>query len=73
MYPQIERPLLRVAIPRLNSAYVQTKSDKELRGIITQGRRNMDPVRMGQGPLQHLLDPKSVGAVIDFLRTFKQS
>jgi len=62
-----------VAIPRLNSAHVQTKSDKELRDVITQGKRNMDPVRMGQGPLQHLLDPKSVGAVIDYLRTFKQS
>ena len=62
-----------VAIPRLNSAYVQTKSDKELRGVITQGKRNMDPVRMGQGQMQHLLDPKSVGAVIDYLRTFKQS
>jgi cytochrome c5 len=62
-----------VAIPRLNSAHVQTKSDKDLKDIITQGRRNMDPVRVGQGPLQHLLDPRSVGAVIDYLRTFKQS
>jgi mono/diheme cytochrome c family protein len=61
-----------VAIPRLNSAHVQAKSDQELTDIITQGRRNMDPVRMGQGQMQHLLDPGSVGAVIKYLRTFKQ-
>ena len=60
-----------VPIPRLNSAQVQAKSDQELRDIITQGRRNMDPVRMGQGSLQHLLDPGAVGAVINYLRTFK--
>jgi cytochrome c5 len=61
-----------VAIPRLNCAHVQTKSDQELTDIITQGRRNMDPVRMGQGQMQHLLDPGSVGAVIHYLRSFKQ-
>jgi len=61
-----------VPIPRLNSAQIQAKSDQELKDIITQGKRNMDPVRMGQGQMQHLLDPGSVGAVINYLRTFKQ-
>jgi len=60
-----------VPIPRLNSTQVQAKSDQELRDIITQGRRNMDPVRMGRGSLQHLLDPGAVVAVINYLRTFK--
>jgi hypothetical protein len=32
----------------------------------------MDPVRMGQATVQHLLDPQSVDAVIGYVRTFKQ-
>ncbi len=59
-------------IPRLDSAQVQAKSNQELRDIITQGKRNMDPVRMGQGSVQHLLDPGSVDAVIKYVRTLKQ-
>jgi len=59
-------------IPRLDSAYVQGKSDEELRDIISHGRRNMDPVRMGQASMQHLLYPELVGAVISYVRTFKQ-
>jgi cytochrome c553 len=59
-------------VPRLDSAYVQAKSDQELRDIISHGRRKMDPVRMGQATLQHLLYPESVGAVISYVRTFKQ-
>jgi len=59
-------------VPRLDSAYVQAKSDQELRDIISHGRRKMDPVRMGQATLQHLLYPESVGTVISYVRTFKQ-
>jgi cytochrome c553 len=59
-------------IPRLASAAVQAKSNQELREIITQGKRNMDPVRVGQGSVQHLLDPASVDAVIKYVRTLKQ-
>lgn len=59
-------------VPRLDSAYVQAKSDEELRDIISHGRRKMDPVRMGQATVQHLLDPESVDAVIGYVRTFKQ-
>jgi Cytochrome C oxidase, cbb3-type, subunit III len=59
-------------VPKLNSEYVQTKSDDELREIITQGRRMMDPVRVGQSTVQHLLPTESVGAVIAYVRTFKQ-
>jgi len=59
-------------IPRLDSAYVQTKSDQELKDIISHGRRQMDPVRMRQAAVAHLLYPESVDAVINYLRTFKQ-
>jgi mono/diheme cytochrome c family protein len=60
-------------IPRLDSAYVQAKSDQELRDVISHGRRNMDPVRMGQATLQHLLYPELVDAVIRYVRTFKKA
>jgi mono/diheme cytochrome c family protein len=59
-------------VPRLNSEYVQKKSDAELTEIITQGRRKMDPVRVGQSTVQHLLPTESVGAVIAYVRTFKK-
>jgi cytochrome c5 len=59
-------------VPRLDSAYVQSKSDDELKDIISHGKRNMDPVRMGQATVQHLLDPRSVDAVISYVRTLKQ-
>jgi len=58
-------------VPKLDSAYVQGKSDEELKDIISHGRRMMDPVRMGQAQVQHLLDSGSVEAVIQYVRTFK--
>jgi len=60
------------SVPRLGSAYVQAKSDEELKDIISHGRRKMDPVRIGQAEVQHLLDPGSVDAVITYVRTLKQ-
>jgi len=59
-------------VPKLDSAYVQSKSDQELRDIISHGKRMMDPVRLRQATVQHLLDPQSVDAVISYLRTLKQ-
>lgn len=59
-------------IPKLDSAFVQSKSDAELKDIISHGKNKMDPVRMGQATVQHLLDPDSVDAVISYLRTLKQ-
>lgn len=61
-----------VAIPRLASEAVMAKSDQELKDIITHGRRNMPPVRIGEATVQHLLQPEAVDAVVSFLRTFKQ-
>jgi cytochrome c5 len=62
----------KTSIPRLDSAYVQGKSDQELKDIISHGRRNMDPVRIGQASVQHVLHPESVDAVIKYIRTLKQ-
>jgi mono/diheme cytochrome c family protein len=59
-------------VPRLDSTYVQSKSDADLKEIISNGKRMMDPVRIGQASVQHLLDPVSVDAVISYLRTLKQ-
>jgi len=59
-------------VPRLDSTYVQSKSDEELKDIISHGKRNMEPVRVGQATVQHLLSPESVDAVIAYVRTFKK-
>jgi cytochrome c5 len=59
-------------VPRLDSEYVQAKSDEELKDIIGHGRRMMDPVRIKQTTVQHLLSPESVDAVIRYVRTLKK-
>jgi cytochrome c5 len=59
-------------IPRLNSGYVQAKSDEELIEVVTQGRRNMEAVRIGQPAVQHLLPHESVKAVLAYVRTLKE-
>jgi mono/diheme cytochrome c family protein len=61
-----------VRIPRLNSEYVQEKSDAELKEIITQGRRKMEPVRIGQPVAKHNLKLEQVDDVIAYVRTFKK-
>jgi mono/diheme cytochrome c family protein len=58
-------------IPRLNSDYVQTKSDDELKTVITQGKSEMPPVRLDRPGMGHLLPPDSVAAVIAYVRTLK--
>lgn len=59
-------------IPRLNSKYVQSKPDAEIKEIVTQGRRGMEAVRIGQPGVSHLLSGKSVDAVVGYLRALKQ-
>jgi len=59
-------------IPRLGSAAVQSKSDAELKEIITKGSRAMDPVEVDESGFRHRLPPQSVDAVIAFVRTLKQ-
>ena len=61
----------KTAVPRLDSKFVQSKSDTELKDIISNGKGMMDPVRTGQASLQHVLPPDSVNAVVSYLRTLK--
>lgn len=59
-------------IPRLNSAAVQSKSDAELKEIITTGRRGMPPVEIEEAGFRHRLAPELVDSVIAYVRTLKE-
>lgn len=59
-------------LPRLNSEYVQGKSDAELEEIISQGRRDMPPARLDTPGVGHLLPMESLEEVIAYLRTLKK-
>lgn len=58
----------KVTVPDLRSEYVQSKPDSELIKIITGGRREMPPVRMGKPKMKHQLSPNQVDDVIAYLR-----
>lgn len=60
-----------LSIPRLNSAAIQSKSDAELKEIITKGSNAMPPVETDQAGFRHRLPPQDVDAVVEFVRTFK--
>lgn len=62
----------RANIPKLDSDYVQLKSDEELREVITRGRRKMDAVRIGRPSVMHNLQSESVDSVIAYVRTLKK-
>ncbi len=59
-------------IPRLSSGEVQSKSDAELREIITKGSSVMPPVEVDESGFRHRLPPQDVDTVIAFVRTLKQ-
>ena len=59
------------AIPKLASGNVQSKSDAELREIITKGSSTMPPVEIDESGYRHRLSPESVDAVIAHVRTLK--
>jgi len=60
-----------LTIPRLNAPEVQSKSDTELRQIVTTGTQNMPPVEVEDSGFRHRLPPQDVDAVIAYLRTLK--
>ena len=64
----------KVTIPRLNSKYVQGKSDAELNKIITAGVRKMEPVEMGAPTLPHRqkITSEQADEVIQYVRTLKK-
>lgn len=59
-------------LPRLNSETVQSKSDAELKEIISQGRRQMPPVRLDTPGVGHLLPLQSLDELIAYLRSLKE-
>ena len=59
-------------IPRLNSAAVQSKSDAELKDIISKGSSAMPPVEIDDAGFRHRLPLQSVDAVIAYVRTLKR-
>ncbi len=59
-------------IPRLSSAYVQSKSDAELKETITHGKSDMPAVRLDKPGVGHLLPTESVDSVIAYVRTLKK-
>lgn len=59
-----------VRIPRLNSDFVQKKSDAELKEIMTKGRRRMGPPRVGQ-MMKHPTT-NEMDAVIAYIRSLKK-
>ena len=57
-------------LPRLNSAYVQDKSDDDLRETISQGTGRMDPVRLQEpSGVRHKLPASAIDPAIACVRT----
>jgi len=56
--------LVEVEIPHLGSSYVQSKSDEEIRKVVTEGKGKMNPVKT--------IPEADVAGVIAFLRTFEE-
>ena len=61
-----------IRIPTLDSPEVQSKSDEELKDIISHGKGLMDPLPPGQGGLQHVLYPDAVDSLVKYVRTLKK-
>jgi mono/diheme cytochrome c family protein len=64
----------KMRIPRLNEAYVQNKSDEELKNVIMNGIRKMPPALMGH---PHAADrtkvkPEAVPDLIAYIRSLKK-
>jgi mono/diheme cytochrome c family protein len=64
----------KMKIPRLNSSYVQKKSDAELKTIILNGKRKMPPVMMGGPETQHQskVTEDQVPSLIAYIRSLKK-
>jgi len=60
-----------VTIPHLNSAQIKSKSDAELKAIISSGTSDMPPVEIEESGFMHRLPAQDVDAVIAYVRTLK--
>ena len=65
----------KMRIPRLNSAYVQGKSDDELKDVILNGKRKMPPAMAGKPETQHRtkITADQVPDLVAYIRTLKGS
>jgi mono/diheme cytochrome c family protein len=61
-----------LTIPRLNTPQVQSKTDAELKQLITEGSSVMPPVEIDESGFRHRLPPQDVDAVIAYVRTLKR-
>lgn len=64
----------KMKIPRLNGAYVQQKSDDELKQVILNGKRKMPAAMMGKPETEHRtkVTPEQVPDLIAYIRTLKK-
>lgn len=62
----------KMQIPRLDSAYIQSKSDSELKEVITKGRRLMKPPLTGTPYMRHSVKPELLNDVVAYIRTLKK-
>ena len=62
----------KIQIPRLDSQYVQSKSDSELKEVITKGRRLMKPPLTGTPYMRHTVKPELLDDVVRYVRTLKK-
>jgi mono/diheme cytochrome c family protein len=62
----------KMQIPRLDSEYVQSKSDSELKEVITKGRRLMKPPLTGTPYMRHSVKPELLNDVVVYIRTLKK-
>jgi mono/diheme cytochrome c family protein len=63
----------KIRIPRLNSEYVQKKSDEEIKHVILNGKRKMPAAMAGLPETQHRskITPEQVPDLIAYVRTLK--
>jgi cytochrome c len=70
----IQDQFFKTKIPRLNSDYVQKKSDADLTTVILNGKRKMPPAMVGKLELAHRnkVRPEQVPDLIAYIRTLKK-
>ncbi len=63
----------KMRIPRLNSSYIQNKSDEELKSVILNGKRKMPPAMMGTPETAHKtkVSAEQVPDLLAYIRTLK--
>ena len=65
----------KIKVPRLTETYVQMKTNKELKEIITGGKGQMDPVKLKNRPAaphRKDLSAEETDAVIAYVRTLSK-